>query len=290
MGAQFLLTNCSIEPKTIQPFCKWGKEPMAKLKNKNIVITGASSGIGAEIANQAVARGANLVLLARRVERLQALKKVLEQKYGGNIFVHALDVSHLDEVERVFSIIHQQIGAIDVLVNNAGFGAFKEAHEAAISEIQDMFAVNVVGLMACTKMVLPNMIALRSGHIINIASQAGKIATPKSSVYAATKHAVLGYTNSLRMEMSRHNVYVTAVNPGPIATDFFQIADESGSYVKNVGKYMLQPEYVARKVVDCMLTPKREINLPRWMNAGSVVYSLFPRLVEWIGREAFFKK
>lgn len=263
---------------------------MKTLTNKNIVITGASSGVGAAIARLAAERGANLVLLARRVEILEALKKELEQQYRICIIVRQLDVSLPDDIERVFLTIFEQVDNIDVLVNNAGFGVFIEAHEAEVAEITDMFAVNVVGLMACTKMVLPNMIASRSGHIINIASQAGKMATPKSSVYAATKHAVLGYTNSLRMEMSRYNVYVTAVNPGPIATDFFQIADKSGSYVKNVGKYMLKPEYVARKVVDCMLTPKREINLPRWMNAGSVIYSLFPRLVEWIGRDAFFKK
>ena len=103
----------------------------------------------------------------------------------------------------------------------------------------------------------------KSGHIINIASQAGKIATPKSSVYSATKHAVLGYTNSLRMELSDFQIKVTAVNPGPIGTDFFTIADESGTYAKSVQRYILKPEYVAKKVVDAMLTSTREINLPR---------------------------
>jgi short-subunit dehydrogenase len=85
-------------------------------------------------------------------------------------------------------------------------------------------------------------------------------------------------------------VFVTAVNPGPIATNFFEIADEKGTYVKNVQRYMLQPEYVARKVVDAMLTPTREINLPRWMNMGSIVFALFPRMFERIGKRAFDKK
>ena len=83
---------------------------------------------------------------------------------------------------------------------------------------------------------------------------------------------------------------VTSVNPGPIATNFFTIADEKGTYVKNVQRYMLQPEYVAQKVVDSMLTKTREINLPRWMNMGSVVYVLFPRLFERIGKSAFNQK
>jgi hypothetical protein len=204
--------------------------------------------------------------------------------------VFQLDVSDTDQVQTVFQRVFDTIGAIDILVNNAGFGVFREAHLATLDEIKGMFDVNVVGLMACTSMVLPKMRERRFGHIINIASQAGKIATPKSSVYSASKHAVLGYTNSLRMELADFNVLVTSVNPGPIATNFFNIADEKGTYVKNVQRFMLKPEYVAQKVVDSMLTKTREINLPRWMNMGSVVYVLFPRLFERIGRRAFNQK
>lgn len=261
-----------------------------RLKEKNIVITGASGGIGAEIARLCAERGANLALMARSLDKLQLLKKELEARHGIRVYVHQLDVAQTDMIENVFLAVKKEMGTIDILVNNAGFGIFREAHEAVVEEIKNMFNVNVVGLMACTKMVLPEMRERHGGHIINIASQAGKIATPKSSVYSATKHAVLGYTNSLRMEVSDFNVFVTAVNPGPIATNFFEIADEKGTYVKNVQRYMLQPEYVARKVVDAMLTPTREINLPRWMNMGSIVFALFPRMFERIGKRAFDKK
>jgi uncharacterized protein len=261
-----------------------------QLKGKNIVITGASGGIGAEIAKLCAASGANLVLIARSIEKLKQLQTELQDNHQVAVDVYQLDVSHTEKVKEVFSSILAKIDHIDILVNNAGFGVFREAHEATMDEIKGMFDVNVVGLMACTSMVLPKMRERRSGHIINIASQAGKIATPKSSVYSATKHAVLGYTNSLRMELSDYNVLVTSVNPGPIATNFFNIADEKGTYVKNVKRFMLQPEYVAQKVVDSMLTKTREINLPRWMNMGSVVYVLFPRLFERIGKKAFNKK
>jgi uncharacterized protein len=261
-----------------------------QLKGKNIVITGASGGIGAEIAKLCAESGANLVLIARTIEKLKQLQTDLQQKHQVRVDVYQLDVSDTDKVKEVFTAIFVEIGEVDILVNNAGFGVFREAHAATMDEIKAMFDVNVVGLMACTSMVLPKMRERRFGHIINIASQAGKIATPKSSVYSATKHAVLGYTNSLRMELSDFNVLVTSVNPGPIATNFFNIADEKGTYVKNVQKFMLQPEYVARKVVDSMLTKTREINLPRWMNMGSVVYVLFPRLFERIGKKAFNKK
>lgn len=261
-----------------------------QLKGKNIVITGASGGIGAEIAKLCAESGANLVLIARSIEKLKQLQMELQQKHQVRVEVYQLDVSDTEKVKEVFTAIFAEIGEVDILVNNAGFGVFREAHAATMDEIKGMFNVNVVGLMACTSMVLPKMRERRFGHIINIASQAGKIATPKSSVYSATKHAVLGYTNSLRMELSDYNVLVTTVNPGPIATNFFNIADEKGTYVKNVQKFMLQPNYVARKVVDSMLTKTREINLPRWMNMGSVVYVLFPRLFERIGKKAFNKK
>jgi len=261
-----------------------------QLRGKNIVITGASGGVGAEIAKLCAVSGANLVLLARSFDKLEQLQSELQQKYQVKVEVFKLDVSDTNQVQMVFHRIFDTIGDIDILVNNAGFGVFREAHEASIDEIKGMFEVNVVGLMACTSMILPKMRARRFGHIINIASQAGKIATPKSSVYSATKHAVLGYTNSLRMELADYNVQVTSVNPGPIATNFFNIADEQGTYVKNVQRFMLQPEYVARKVVDSMLTKTREINLPRWMNMGSVVYVLFPRLFERIGKRVLNSK
>lgn len=261
-----------------------------KLKGKNIVITGASGGIGAEIAKLCAASGANLVLLARSIDKLQQLQRELQQKYKVKVDVFQLDVSKTEKIQEVFRRIFEEIGPIDILVNNAGFGVFREAHEATMDEIKGMFNVNVVGLMACTSMALPKMRERRFGHIINIASQAGKIATPKSSIYSASKHAVLGYTNSLRMELADFNVQVTSVNPGPIATNFFNIADEKGTYVKNVQKFMLKPEYVAQKVVDSMLTKTREINLPRWMNLGSVVYVLFPRLFERLGKRAFNQK
>ncbi|MCQ6273787.1 SDR family oxidoreductase [Bacillus sp. V3B] len=261
-----------------------------RLTNKNVVITGASSGVGLSIATLCAERGANVVLLARRIDVLEEVQKDLQERFSVSIFVYKLDVSNTDEVKTVFSKMMHELGTIDVLVNNAGYGVFHAAHEASIEDVKGMFDVNVIGLIACTSMVLPLMREERRGHIINIASQAGKIATPKSSVYSATKHAVLGYTNSLRMELSDLNITVTAVNTGPIETNFFNLADETGTYVKSVKRYMLKPEFVARKVVDRMLTGTREINLPRWMNAGSIFFALFPRLFERVGKQVLNKK
>ena len=261
-----------------------------RLKGKTVAITGASGGLGKQIAYLCAENGANVILLARSHDRLISICADLKEQYGVSSSCYPLDVSRPEDIASVFARLREESPSIDILVNNAGFGVFAEAEEADLQDIEGMFAVNVVGLIACTKEVIPSMRSRGSGHIINIASQAGKLATPKSSVYAASKHAVLGFTNSLRMEMGRLGVYVTAVNPGPIATSFFETADRSGQYAKSVGKFMLRPEKVARKVVKSMFTNRREINLPFWMNAGSMIHSLFPSLVERVGRRAFFKK
>ncbi|MEH7222874.1 SDR family oxidoreductase [Bacillus sp. JJ1566] len=262
----------------------------SRLKGKTVVITGASGGLGEKIAYLVAEQGASPILLARSYGQLEKIAQNIQEKYSIDCLFYKLDVGDTDNVKEVFNDILRNVKTVDVLVNNAGFGVFANVVDAKIEQMKAMFEVNVFGLIACTKMVLPTMIEQSSGHIINIASQAGKIATPKSSVYAASKHAVLGFTNSLRMELSTTNIHVTAVNPGPIRTRFFDIADESGTYAKNVNRFMLDPDVVASKIVNSMLTPKREINLPGWMNAGSMFYTLFPRLVEKVGRKAFFKK
>jgi uncharacterized protein len=261
-----------------------------KLQGKIIVITGASGGIGKEVAIQSAKQGGRLVLLARSLDKLQQLKNELIDQYGIDAYAYKLDVADTDQVTRVFNDIHAQIGEVDVLVNNAGFGTFKEAQDTELNETKAMFAVNVIGLMACTKLVLPYMKQRKSGHIINIASQAGKIATPKSTLYSSTKFAVLGYSNALRLELMEDRVFVTTVNPGPIETNFFNIADESGTYLKNVEKFMLKPEDVAAKIVAAMLTNKREINLPGWMNLAGKWYNMIPKITETLGKKAFFKK
>lgn len=253
---------------------------MNNLAGKNIVITGASSGIGEKIAVQVAAQGARPILLARSTDKLANLCNHINQQFQMDARYYSLDVSKSEEVRKVFTLIYEEVGFIDILLNNAGFGIFELAHKASYDEIQKMFQVNVMGLIACTQEVLPSMLENNKGHIINIASQAGKLATPKSSAYSATKHAVLGYTNSLRLEVAKTNIHVSAVNPGPIQTNFFEIADQSGNYVKNVEKFMLSSDEVATKVTRLMINPKREINLPGWMNLGSVLYNLFPRLAD----------
>jgi short-subunit dehydrogenase len=263
---------------------------MADLQGKYIVITGASGGIGKALALEVAKRGATPILMARSLDKLEQVANLIKMNSGKEALFYQLDVRNRQDIEATFKQLFTEIPSVDVLVNNAGFGIFDEVHSLSLDDMSNMFEVNVFGLIACTKLVLPSMLEHNTGHIINIASQAGKLATPKSSVYSATKHAVLGFTNSLRMELHDSALHVTAVNPGPIRTNFFDIADAKGDYKQKVDKWMLDPDKVAIEIANAMVTGKREINLPGWMNMGSTMYQLFPRLVEKFAGKAFRQK
>jgi short-subunit dehydrogenase len=256
---------------------------------KTIWITGASSGLGWDLALEATRKGYRVVLLARNTKKLMELKTLIEHN-GGEAFVYFLDMSDSVQIGTVTERIIVETGKVDVLINNAGFGVFEKVESTTIETVEEMFAVNVIGVIALTKAVLPYMMRENNGHIINIASQAGKLSTPKSSVYAATKHAVLGFTNGLRLELLDQNIHISAVNPGPIKTPFFERADQEGTYMKKVGKWMLDSKKVAEATIRLVENPKRELNLPRWMNLGSTLYQLMPGLVERVAGKKLNQK
>ncbi|WP_186578289.1 SDR family NAD(P)-dependent oxidoreductase [Aquibacillus kalidii] len=263
---------------------------MTKLRNKNIIITGASSGIGEEIALQVAEQGGNPILVARSVDKLKRMKMELESTYSVKCSFYQADLTDLSEWRRTLHQIMEDIAQVDALINNAGFGIFNKVGETNWEDIERMFQLNVYALIMGTHEILPYFINRREGHIINIGSQAGKIATPKSSVYSATKHAVIGFSNALRLEVEDQGVFVTTVNLGPVRTNFFDMADPSGNYQKAIGRYMLDPEKVARNITKALFTNKREINMPGWMEMGSKFYNLFPKLTERMLKSQFNKK
>ncbi|WP_138495208.1 SDR family NAD(P)-dependent oxidoreductase [Paenibacillus pinistramenti] len=256
------------------------------LKDQRIVITGASSGIGAEMARQLSRQGAFVILAARSQDKLERVAADLP----GAFDVVRLDVSSEDSVAEAFRYISETHGSVDCLINNAGFGRFKPFAETELDEFEAMMDVNYMGTVRCTKAVLPGMLAARKGHIVNIASIAGKLGTAKSSAYSASKHAVLGFTNALRQELKGTGVAVSAVNPGPIDTPFFEGADPDGSYVKNVGWFMMKPEKVAKAVVQVIERRKAEIDLPWAAGLGTKLYQLFPRLADRLAGGMINKK
>jgi short-subunit dehydrogenase len=252
------------------------------LNNDVVVITGASGGIGKELAIEVAQQGGTPVLLARSGDKLRAVSDYIYRTTGVDAPIYELDVSDLNAIDTTFKTIYKEVGTITALINNAGFAVFDTVIEADLIDMENMFKVNVFGTIACTKQVLPYMMTQGYGHIIFIGSVASKIPTPKASVYSATKHAVLGFANALRMEFQDSPLHVSIVNPGPVRTDFFNVADKSGNYKKNVQNYMLEPAYVSKKTAQLLKKPKREINLPIWMGAGAILYQLCPTLFQKI--------
>ena len=261
-----------------------------RMKGKNVVITGASSGIGERLAVRVAEAGGVPILLARSEEKLRALTHQIHRQYDVEASWFRCDVGNADEVREVFAQVLEDVGSVNALLNNAGFGVFESVEDTSMEEFHSMFDVNVLGLIQCVKEVLPSMKQAGGGHIVNIASQAGKISTPKSAGYASTKHAVLGFTNGLRLEVEGDGVRVMAVNLGPVRTNFFETADPEGTYKKSVERYMLDPDEVAVKVVDHLFTDKREINMPRWMDLGAKAYQVAPGLMEKMLGSQFKKK
>ncbi|WP_052114854.1 SDR family NAD(P)-dependent oxidoreductase [Pontibacillus chungwhensis] len=259
------------------------------LNSKKVIITGASSGIGERLAWHVAKQGGVPILLARRGERLKQMIEQIEKDTGVAGYADSCDLSDRADIDRAFRAIKETIGDVDALINNAGFGIFESVEMTELDQYESMFQVNVLGLIQCVKAILPSFVS-RGGHIVNIASQAGKMSTPKASGYAASKHAVLGFTNALRLEVKSKGVFVTGVNLGPVRTNFFDQADPEGNYQKSVERFMLDPDTVAQKVVKHLFTPKREINLPSWMEAGSKLYQLMPGLTEKLMRKQFEKK
>ncbi|SDP12561.1 hypothetical protein SAMN04487897_13813 [Paenibacillus sp. yr247] len=256
------------------------------ISNKIVLITGASSGIGAVMAQQFAAKGAIPILTARNTDKLETIAAGLQGQHA----VYAMDVTNTQQVNEVVEQIIAKFGRIDILINNAGYGIFESFAEAPLGHFEEMMNVNYMGLVRCTQAVLPHMLKVGSGHIVNIASMAGKIGSAKSTGYSATKHAVLGFTNSLRQELTRTGIFVTAINPGPISTPFFDRADPSGNYVKNVAWFMLKPEKVVKELIHAVQRDIPEKDLPFVAGLGIKLFHLFPRIFDRLASGVLNKK
>ena len=188
------------------------------------LITGASSGIGRELASAIAKDRLDLVLVARRVERLEELATELRQKYGVNVEVVAADLAQPGAAARVFEAARAESGSVDVLVNNAGVGVHGLFAETPLSREVEMIHLNVVALTELTKLCVPGMIERRRGRIVNVASTAAFQPGPLMAVYYATKAHVLSFTEALAEELTGTGVTATALCPGPTRTEFQQKA------------------------------------------------------------------
>lgn len=256
------------------------------LKDKVVLITGASSGFGAAAARLFAAEGAKVALAARRIERLQALAAEIRAQ-GGQALPIACDVTDRAQVEAMVQTTLQTWGQIDILFNNAGFGRLNwlDALDPE-TDIDRQLDVNLRGAIQVVRAVLPHMLARRSGHIINMSSVAGWVAPPLYSVYSATKFGLRGFTEALRREAAPFGVHVSGVYPGGAATEFGQhVGDSPVSQMANLseGFLHLSAEDVARAVLKLAKHPwRRQIILPGWYKPVLWLNSHFPRISDWL--------
>lgn len=260
------------------------------LDKKVAIVTGSSSGIGEATARLFAKAGYRVVLTARRVERLEEIKKEIEAA-GGEALVVASDVSDLPSIQHLIETTIQQYGKIDVLFNNAGFGRTKWLEEMdPEKDIAAQMQVNVLGVIQATRAALPQMIKQRGGHIINMASHAGHVATPTYTIYAACKFAVRGFTDALRREVGVWGIKVSAIFPGGVATEFGQHTEaKRKTGIQTPKSLLLSADDVGRMVVRVADGGRSRMVIMPWISRFYVLWFayIFPGITDWVIERTF---
>ncbi len=255
-----------------------------QIKDKVVLITGASSGCGEDAARLFAAEGARVVIAARREDKLRQIASQIEAT-GGTCLPIAFDIADPASCQALVDQVLKTFGRVDVLFNNAGMGRlhFLDAQDLQ-ADILPQLQVNLFGLIALTRMVLPAMIQQQSGHIINMSSVAGWIGSPLYTIYSATKFGVRGFTESLRMEARLHNIHVSGVYPGPATTEFGQHIGLNGGQrtIKVPHKLGMTSHYVASKVVGLVRRPRPNLILPIYFIPLIWFSQNFPSLASWL--------
>ena len=206
---------------------------MTQLNGKIALVTGGGRGIGRAIAMALSGAGASVVVTGRNTKNLEETKSAITAK-GGKAMALACDVSNKSSVESAFEKIRAELGAVDILVNNAGVTYSRKFHETPDDVWEQIIQTNVNGVFYCCKAALPDMIQKRWGRIVTIASIAGLSGIPFSSAYGASKHAQVGLTRSLALEVARYNIAVNAICPGWVETDMLE--ESIANIVKMTGR------------------------------------------------------
>lgn len=189
--------------------------------NKIALITGASAGIGAACAEKLAREGYDLILAARRIDRLKELAADLGAQFNAAIHMVELDVRDRDKVKSMFEALPERWKNIDVLINNAGLSQGLDPIQTGdIDDWERMIDTNLKGLLYVSRAIIPGMVERNHGHIINIGSIAGKEVYPNGNVYCATKHAVDALSKGMRIDLLPHGIKVTAIHPGMVETEF----------------------------------------------------------------------
>ena len=217
---------------------------MESIKGKNAIITGAGKGIGRAVAIALAQEGVNVGLLARTLSDLEKLAEELKP-YEVNVSIATVDVANIDAVNSAVLKVKNELGSIDILINNAGTASFAKFLELEPSRWEEILKINLFGAYYTARAVLPEMIEKQSGDIINISSTAGKNGAAVTSAYSASKFALIGMSESLMQEVRKHNIRVSTLTPSTVASD---MAKELKLTDGNPEKVM-QPEDLAELII-----------------------------------------
>jgi NADP-dependent 3-hydroxy acid dehydrogenase YdfG len=227
--------------------------------NKIALVTGATSGFGKAIAEKFAAQQYNVIITGRRKNLLEEVAGDIQKKYSVKVLALNFDVRNKKEVDNAVKNLPPEWHGIDVLVNNAGLALGKDFFEEAdMDDWETMIDTNVKGLLYMSRAVIPYMVKKGKGHIVNIGSVAGKDVYDKGNVYCATKHAVDSISRSMRIELLRHKIKVTAIHPGAAETEFSIVrfkGDEDAAKQVYVGYQALTADDIADTVLYCTSLP-----------------------------------
>ncbi|USG67227.1 SDR family NAD(P)-dependent oxidoreductase [Brevibacillus ruminantium] len=243
-------------------------------KQQVVVVTGATGGLGSALVRLHLERGDTVIAAARSESRLEALAQSMGNP--AHLFCFALEVTDAAKCKQLAEWVQEHFGQCSLLYNNAGTASFEPFAEMNLTDIKQTIDTNVNGLLYITHAFLPMMLATKTGHIVNIASLAGQVATAKAAVYAGSKAAVIRFSEGLRHELAKTGIQVTCVMPGPIDTPFLDHADRTGAYRGKVQRYLLTPEKTARRILHAVEKKQDELALPRRLHLLSLFYLLLP--------------
>lgn len=249
-----------------------------------VVITGASRGIGRDVARAAAARGASVGLVARNADDLEALRSELSSLT--TVAVAACDVGDAPGVAAAMGALTAELGPIDVLVANAGIGLYGPFIDADPADLERLVRVNLLGTMHAIRAVAPNMVARRRGHIVIVGSIAGRLGAPFEAAYSATKFGQSGLAECLAVELSPYDVGVSVVNPGPVDTGFFEAR---GTPYNRKRPQQVPTSAVVDAVLRAVDTGRGQQTVPRGLGAAVVIRHVLPWAYR-VGTKLTFRK